>query len=121
MSWLTDLLQGIQLNPVLRERLALAEQKFKDIETENKHLTEKVAAITKENETLRQQIEQAPVAGVPPKEKPQIWNGLYYFGGDVSVMYCPRCYERENKKHVMAEERGVGHICTVCEKFISSP
>jgi len=36
MGWFTDLFTGMKLNPVLRERLALAEQKVKDMEGESK-------------------------------------------------------------------------------------
>src|SRR5262249_10309329 len=118
MGWLTDLLQGLPVNPVLRERLALAEQKFKDMEAENKRLKEEVATLAEENEGLKQQIERAPVASAPPKETPRIMYGLYSLGGDMSTPYCPRCYERQGKKHVMAGVSHLGHKCTVCGNII---
>jgi hypothetical protein len=121
MSWLTglsDALQGIPLNAVLRVRVALAEQRFKALEDENTALEAQVAALTAENEALRQKVEQAPVAAIPTKEPPEILYGLYYFGGDTSKLYCPRCYETHGKKHIMADVRHLGHKCTVCGNFI---
>jgi hypothetical protein len=106
------------LNPVLRERVALAEQKVKDLESEKKRLREENEALTGENKTLKRKIAEAPLAVEPPKEKPEIRNGLYYFGGDMSTPHCPRCYETQGKKHVMANVRHMGHKCTVCENVI---
>ncbi|HTU91633.1 MAG TPA: hypothetical protein VMF69_16235 [Gemmataceae bacterium] len=118
MGWLSDLLQGIPLNSVLRERVALAEQKFREVEEENKRLMEEVAALTKENGELKREIADAPIAVTPPKEKPENRNGLYYFAGEESTPYCPRCYETAGKKHVMSAVPHMGHQCTVCDKFI---
>jgi hypothetical protein len=118
MGWLTDLLQGIPLNAVLREKLNTAEKKFTDLEEENNRLNERVAALTKENEELKRQIANAPVAGVPPSEKPENRNGLYYFPGEPNTPYCPLCYETKGKKHVMSKFSGIGYICTVCYKVI---
>jgi len=98
--------------------MAHAEQKFKEMETENKRLKDEVAALTEENKALKGKIEQAPVAVAPPKEKPEIMHGLYYFGGDKTTPHCPRCYERDGKKHVMASIRHLGSKCTVCGNHI---
>ncbi len=107
MNWLNDLLQGIPLNAVLRERLALVEQRFKDME-------EKLTAVIKERDELKRQIAEAPAA--MPTEKPEIRNGVYYFAGDESP-YCPRCFEREGRKHVMADNL-IRLKCTVCGNMI---
>jgi hypothetical protein len=116
MGWLNDWLQGIPRNAVLKERIAFEEKTFKDMKAENKQLKEAVATLTAENEELKRQIADAPVATATaqPQEKPKIVNGLYYFDGDMSTAYCPRCYEREGKKHVMASMRHLGSRCTAC-------
>jgi hypothetical protein len=66
MSWLTNLLnwleswlKGIPLNEVLKERLALAEQKFKDLQSENEKLKGEAATLTAENAALKQQLAEA--------------------------------------------------------------
>src|SRR5262245_12012586 len=98
MSLWSDVLQAIPLNAVLQERVKLAEQKYKDMEDENKKLKEQVAVLVAENAALKKQVVDAPVAAVSAREEPQIMWGCYYFGGDTSKLYCPRCYEREGKK-----------------------
>src|SRR5438874_1465726 len=64
MGWLMEMLQGIPLNAVLRERVTLAEQKYKDLESENKKLKEQVETLASELASLRGQVEAAPVASV---------------------------------------------------------
>lgn len=114
MGMIDDFLQGIPLNAVLRERLALAEQKYKDMETENKELKQRVASLTTEVATLAEKIAKAPVASEQPKEKPEVINGVYYFDGDKSTPYCPRCYANEGKKHAMSRIEDVGKKCPIC-------
>jgi hypothetical protein len=117
MGWLSDLLQGVPLNAVLRERVALAEQKFRDMETENTKLREELAAARKEFEEIKRQIADAPVAVAPPMEQPKIENGIYFFGHD-GKPYCPRCYEVGRKKCVMRLSASLGYLCPVCDKII---
>jgi hypothetical protein len=117
-GWLADLLKEYPALSVGKERLAFQEERLKQFEAENKQLKEKVAALTTENEELKRRIAEAPVAAEAPKETPQDMYGCYYFGGDSSKLYCPRCYEQKGKKHLMAALRHVGHKCTVCENFI---
>jgi len=64
MSVFTDLLAGLQANPVLRERVALAEEKFKALEEENRKLREQVASLTAQNLSLKALI-PAPKAEEP--------------------------------------------------------
>lgn len=116
LSWLTDFVQAVPLNSVLREQKALAEQKSKQFESENTSLKERVAALTAENAELKRRVEQAPVAAAPPLEQPEMHFGCYIFDGDRSKMYCPKCYETEGKKHLTTFEQGVGWRCVVCEK-----
>src|SRR6516165_11320323 len=95
MDSLKDVLQGIPTASILRERLLLAEDRFKVLEAENKKLQEQVAALTGENEDLKRQITKVPVATALPKEQPKEMHGCYYFGHDTSKLYCPRCWQRE--------------------------
>jgi hypothetical protein len=118
MGWLTDLVQGVPVNAVLRERLALAEQRFKDLESENAKLKGQLAALTAEHEVLKKKVEHVPVAVVPPAETPDVHGGLYYFDGNRNDAYCPRCYEREAKKHHMAAAGSIGFVCTVCGNIV---
>jgi len=118
MSWWSELLQGIPLNAVLKERLALAEQKFKELEEENDRLKEQVIALNGENEALRKKVEQATVAALPPKERPGIMNDCYYFGDDRSRLYCPGCYDSKGKKHLTCRVGVMGRKCNVCGTLI---
>lgn len=114
MSWLSDLLQGIPLNSVLRERVALAEQKFKDIETENKTLRERVVALTAENESLKSRLELAEYQAKPPTESPKFQWGCYKFEGD-ERLYCPACYDARGKKHIATRLNIHRRRCSVCQ------
>jgi hypothetical protein len=118
MSLLTDLLKEVPLSAVLQERI-------KGLETENKQLKEALATVTKERDDvtnerdeLRRKIDNAPFAAAPPKEKPEIRNGLYYFDGDMSKPCCPRCYENHGRKSPMAGRSHLGMKCSVCGNFI---
>src|SRR5687767_12006838 len=97
MGWFNDLLQGIPLNAVLKERVALAEQKFKDMEQEKKRLEEKVAARESENADLKQRLSAS--AAHSAAEKPKVKWGCYVFEGDTNL-YCPACYDTKGKKHL---------------------
>jgi hypothetical protein len=55
----------MQTNPVLRERLALAEQRVKSMEDE-------LAAVIKERDDLKRRIADTPIAAATPMEKPEI-------------------------------------------------
>ena len=65
MNWWNDFFQGLiglQLNPVLRERVLLAEQKVKGMEEENMWLKEELATVSKQKEELERRIAGAPAA-----------------------------------------------------------
>jgi hypothetical protein len=113
MSWLGDLLQGIPLNAVLKERMALVEQKLKDTEEKNKALEGTVADLTAENERLKKQISHAPMAAAAPAENPKFVGSGYMFDGD-DTLYCPACFHRHGKKHPMSLVGSMGAKCTVC-------
>jgi hypothetical protein len=60
MGWFTDLLKEYPALEVARERIALAEAKFANLETENVRLQEEVAGLRRENESLKSRM---PVEG----------------------------------------------------------
>ncbi len=144
MGWLTDSLKAIPVSALLGEWLALAEQKFKDIQSENAKLKEQVAALTveneslkhiqsenaklkeqvvdltAENESLKRMARQAPVAVAQAKDAPELIYGCYFFGRDPTKLYCPVCYENKGQKHIVKYVRHLGRKCTVCGHVIPS-
>lgn len=112
MSWWSEMMQGIPLNAVLKERLALAEQKFKDIEAENSTLKEKASALTTENEALKQKLASFEVAAVTGK--PKVKGGCYVFEGDDNL-YCPACFDTKGKKHLCTRTVAKTYRCCVCK------
>ncbi len=116
MGFFSDIMQSIPVNAVLRERITLAENKIKDLETENKKLKDQVAVLTTENEELKKKV--AAFEATKQREEPEVHNGLYYFGGNRSQAYCPRCYEEKGKKHTMTNMRHMGQKCTVCGNHV---
>ena len=56
MGWLQDLLQQVPLSAVMKERIALVEQKYQGAIQEVEYLKKWVAALDRENADLRAQI-----------------------------------------------------------------
>ena len=81
-------------------------------------LKEEIIQLREENAELKRKMAEAPLAEASPKEQYEVMYGCYYFNGDPSKLYCPKCYEREEKKHRMQGVAHVGHKCTVCTNFI---
>jgi predicted nuclease with TOPRIM domain len=118
MSWLSELLQGVPLNAVLRERVALAEQKFKEIEQDKKKLEEKVSALEAENADLKQKI--AAAADQASREKPKFKWGCYVFEGEPDRLYCPACFDTKGKKHLTTRINSNRRMCSVCQAALGS-
>ncbi len=59
MAWLQDLLQEVPLSAVLKERVALAEQKYENAMRELENLRRQVAALEKATAELRAQLPQS--------------------------------------------------------------
>jgi hypothetical protein len=57
-----DLLQEVPLSSVLRERVALAEQRYGPAIQELENYKKRIAAVEQENETLRAQIPPEPAS-----------------------------------------------------------
>jgi DNA-binding transcriptional ArsR family regulator len=64
MGWLQDLLQEVPLSGVLRERVALAEQKYGVAIKENDALKQRVHALENENTALKGQIPNKQNSGL---------------------------------------------------------
>jgi hypothetical protein len=62
MGLLQDLLKEVPLSSVLRERVALAEEKYEHASREVKTYKQRIAALERKNETLRVQISSNPTA-----------------------------------------------------------
>jgi DNA-binding MarR family transcriptional regulator len=60
MGLLQDLLKEVPLSSVLKERVALAEEKFERASKEIESYKQRVAALERENEMLRAQIPSKP-------------------------------------------------------------
>ena len=56
MGWLEDLLKEVPLSAVMKERVQLAADKLALATEQNEILKQRVKALEKENETLREQI-----------------------------------------------------------------
>jgi DNA-binding transcriptional ArsR family regulator len=56
MGWMQDLLQQVPLSAVMKERIALVEQKYQGAIQEVEYLKKWVAALERENADLRAQI-----------------------------------------------------------------
>jgi hypothetical protein len=115
MTSLTDLLQGIPLNAVLRERVALAEQRLKDLESENKNLKDQAATLAKENAALRGQLEA--IARRDAAVKPTLQWGCYKFAGE-DGLFCPACYDKDGKKYQTTRLDIGKRRCTVCRVLL---
>jgi hypothetical protein len=105
------------LNAVLKERVALAEQKLKEIEQEKKKLEEKVSALEVENANLKQK--QLSTVAAQSQENPRLEEGCYVFDGD-NRLYCPACFDTKGKKHLTTAFIAGRRMCTVCKTVLGS-
>jgi hypothetical protein len=61
MGWLQDLLQGVEISLLLRKQIAIAEQRFTELEAENKRLQEDLARLATENNALKSGVAEQEV------------------------------------------------------------
>lgn len=64
MGWIQDALKELQLSPVMRERVALAEQKYAQAVAEAEEGRRRVAELEKEVAELRAQLPSKPADGL---------------------------------------------------------
>jgi hypothetical protein len=120
LSDITSVIGLVQKAKQLADQLRSLELKevIVDLQSKMLDLKQEVNSLREENEELKKKIKDAPMAAAHPKETPEVMYGCYYFGGDSSKLYCPRCYETQGKKHIMASHHHMGFKCTVCSNFI---
>src|SRR5689334_7102515 len=114
MSFWTDVMQGIPINAVLKERLALAEQKFKDIEAENKGLQQQVATLRQQNEQLSARVHAYEANETAAESKPNLERDFYRFEGDPGL-FCTTCYDMHAKKVCTTVVLAGVRTCPVCK------
>src|SRR5688572_27375235 len=90
MSWISDIFQEVPLSAVLRERVALAEQKGTAIEEENRKLREQVTAWKAKCDELQRLMPKAAAAQQFEKRGGLLW--LKQADGTFEeAPYCPKC------------------------------
>lgn len=114
MSWISELLQGIPLNAVLKERVQLAEEKFKTLEDENEQLKTRIQQLEDENKVLVSELAQTK-----PKEsaKPKLHGEFYKFEGEEGH-FCVNCFDSSGKKVRTAKVFGHVRECPQCHTVI---
>lgn len=119
MGYITDLLKDIPLSSVLKERLAIAEDKIETLESENSNFKELVFEKDQEIQRLSQLIQTLqkihdapPLKFIPP---------FYYTDSD-PVPYCPTCWETDQIRiHFpppLHSGRDSRYICPKCKNNI---
>jgi len=91
MGFIDNLISGIPINPVLRERLLLVEEKYKLLEKEKVELQEKVTGLEQHLAECIQQLS----AYVGQEEFIEHRGALFKrspSGGYVNSVYCPKCH-----------------------------
>lgn len=102
MGSIQDLLTEVPLSAVMRERVALAEQKFDQAVAEAEELRQKVAELERENTELRAQIPSKPAGDLDDAARQVL---VYLFrckGEDCDLAVLARRLEME---HSVAEYR----------------
>ena len=105
MGWFSDLLKEYPALEVARERIALLEAKFANLETENATLREEVASLQRENKTLKRQL--------PTEDFVEARGALFNCRPDGSfepIAYCPDC------KRALAPFPMPGTFGPICSK-----
>ncbi len=110
MGWFTDLIKDVPVSAVVKERLALAEDRFRKIEEENKELKQQITKLSQENQTLK-------AAQPELYEKPTIRWGCYQFANETGL-YCTACYDTNRKKHLTTRLNSMSRQCPVCKAIL---
>ena len=109
MSFFGDLLQGVPVNSVLRERMQLAEQKLETLDDEAQRLRDQVGALRIENADLKKQVGELQIEHNFLTLRGVLWkkeeDGHY-------LPYCPKCKLPFSTAPVHSPDF---FICTVCK------
>ena len=112
MAWVADLLQGVPLSSVLKERVALAEDRARAIEEENRQLRDEVTAWKTKCEQLQRQLRSEAAAEACVKSGGVLWK-KEADGQFEPAPYCPNC---ETPMHAFPPMgRGMLWICSPCQ------
>ena len=116
MGWLTELIKDVPTVAVARERMALAEDKFRTLETENLQLRDQLQRVTAQCTELREKLEASSREEEFVKQSGLLWlkqaNGHFE-----DAPYCPKC------QTVMHAFPPVGHrmlwMCSPCQLSVN--
>jgi len=103
MGLLQDLLKEVPLSSVLRERVALAEEKYERASREAETYKQRIAALERENETVRVQISFKPVVNALSSDTARVLVHLFrakdMYARDVGAMAEKLRFERNILQH----------------------
>ena len=103
MSLLQDLFKEVPLSSVLRERVALAEEKYERASREAETYKQRIAALERQNETLRVQISSKPVVNGLSSDTARVLVHLFrardMYARDVGAMAEKLRFERVVLQH----------------------
>jgi len=109
---------------ILRERIALANDKYSALQAENSSLKSQNAILKSENEALKldnkklQEQRQDEIHGTKPQEWKMIY-GCLKFDGDDKALYCPACFLDRGKKIPTSRNAGGRfRFCSACKTDI---
>lgn len=116
MSLLSEILQGIPLNAVLKEKVELIQRQYADLELENQRLRDQISALKIENKDLKCEISQLKSQEM---RKPTIKWGCYKFEGEEGL-FCVKCFETQKRKSPTSHVNSSTRRCLVCEAIIKN-
>lgn len=112
MGWFTDLMKDVPTLSVARERMALAEDKFKTIEAENQQLREQLQRVVAQCTELREKLEAATQEQTFVKQSGLLW--LRQADGQFEdAPYCPKCQTVMHKFPPIG--RPMMWLCSSCQ------
>jgi hypothetical protein len=122
VSDITSVIGLVQKAKQLADQLANLELKEIIVDLQGKvlDLKQEINSLREENEGLKRQIKEAPVAAATPKEVPTIRDGMYWKGDDGP--FCTACYDTSerlvrasNATHDEKVVMGIRYKCPVCK------
>jgi hypothetical protein len=109
---------------ILRERIALANDKYSALQSENSTLKSQNAIFKSENEALKldnEKFHKQRQDDLHSKNTPayKMVYGCMKFEGD-NNLYCPGCFHNKNKKVPTSRKGTKYQFCAACKTDISS-
>ena len=116
MGWIFDLLKDIPLTPILKERLALAEDRVKNLEEENKKLKDENKILSNTNKELQEKIKSQDVTASFVEDSGVLFK-LKSDGNSEQYAYCPICKQAMSEFPPRSGEMLVCARCTFTAPF----